>query len=183
MPLNNNKQKKSNFSFSFRRRFCSIAARERGRCFSQANKKLNLRFAVFIKEKWRELRQLGRFIFSHCLNRFWGGNETESPLSYSDVDLRVSAFTVVGCRSFFYSFYLPVCQFSPIQKATLSPHYPKPAGCLISCAPPRPFHSAGLLLSLIQAAKSTGRYFSASGRGFCVFFFPFSFCLKMKLCL
>lgn len=72
-----------------------------------------MRFAAFIKEKRRELRRLGRLIFSKCLNRFLGEKENETAQSHSDVDLGVSALAVVGCRAsfifYFHSAYLPVC--------------------------------------------------------------------------
>lgn len=75
-----------------------------------------MRFAAFIKEKCRELRRLGRLIFSKCLNRFVEGRRMKW-LRATQRWILASALADVGCRPyFFYSLYLPVCWFSPIQR-------------------------------------------------------------------
>lgn len=137
-----------------------------------------MRFAAFIKEKRRELRRLGRLIFSKCLNRFWGlkGERSGSePLRCGSWRLGARSRGLQGFFPFFFFLFslLPHLLVFPHSKAALPLRYPKPAGCLISCAPPRPFQWEGLLLCRIQAAVSASSYFTANTEGFLFFFFVF----------
>lgn len=84
-----------------------------------------------------------------------------------------------GLLLFFFIFtplISPFVSFPPFKGSLASALPQKPAGCLISCAAPRPFQSDGLLLCLIQAAVSARSYFAANTGGFlwfCFFFSPF----------
>lgn len=106
----------------------------------------------------------------------WNGSEP----------LRCGSWRLGACSRglqgfFFIQFISSFVSFPPFGRQPCLCVTRKPAGCLISCAPPRPFHSAGLLLSLIQAAVSTSSYFSANAWGFSflvVFFTPFHSVLK-----
>lgn len=187
------KRKALHLYFSSRSRFHFTATRQRGRRFSYANEKLNVRFAAFIKEKRRERRRLGRLIFSKCLNRFWGGRRMKrlrATQMWISASRRLQSWAA-GLLLFFLIFtplISPFVSFPPFKGSLASALPQKPAGCLISCAAPRPFQSDGLLLCLIQAAVSASSYFAANTGGFfwfCFFFLPFipSLTKRRTLCL
>lgn len=136
-----------------------------------------MRFAAFIKEKRRELRRLGRLIFPKCLNRFLGGKRRMKRLRATQRWILASLRSWAAVLLFFFFFFSlsPRLFVFPHSKAASPLHYPEPAGCLISCAAPRPFQSSGLPLCLIQAAVSASSNLTANIG--VIFFFLFTLSL------
>lgn len=125
------KRKALHLYFSSRSRFHFTATWQRGRSFSYANEKLNVRFAAFIKEKRRERRRLGRLIFSKCLNRFGGGGRRMKRLRATQMWILASRRLqswAAGLLSFFKKFLLslsPGLLVSPPFKGSLASALPQ----------------------------------------------------------